>query len=73
MTSSKTVNRSKKMQILKESLNGIVELLVMQQQERDMINMAHFKRLALIVNGMVELVKNSKLPSQNYTKDKEID
>jgi len=64
MVSTRTQNRIKKLKLLKESLNGIVDLLLLQHQERDMINMAEFKRLLHKVKSMIE---TGKLIEKKFT------
>jgi len=64
MTSIMTLNRIKKVTLLKQSLNGILDLLMMQHRARGLINMAEYKELLSKVEEMLEV---AKLAGKKYT------
>jgi len=64
MVSTRTINRIKKVNLLKESLNGIIDLLLMDFKSRDVINMAEFKHLSSKVKEMLE---QGKLFEKKFT------
>lgn len=57
MVAPMTINRIKKINLLKECFYGILDLLLMEHRSRDMINMAEYKELSRKVKEMVETGK----------------
>ena len=57
MVSTRTINRQRKVNLLRESFNGILDMLLMEHQCRDRVNMAQFKQLKKMVEEMKELAR----------------
>jgi hypothetical protein len=68
MVSTTTIYREKKKSILKEVLNNIIDLLLMEHKQRDSINLARFKRLSHEVKSMLEEARIVKSKSENFTR-----
>lgn len=64
MVSTRTINRNKKIDLLKETLNGIIDLLLMDKKSRDVINLSEFKQIALKVK---EIAEQGKLFEKKFT------
>jgi hypothetical protein len=60
------------MKILKESMDVIVRMLLMQSLERDRVNMSMFKKLITIVKDMENKAKMGKPYAEKFTKISEI-
>ena len=57
MVSTRTINRQRKVEILRHTLNDIVKLLLLEHRQRDNINMRHFKELNAKVKDMLEMAR----------------
>jgi len=55
MVSTRTINRQRKVKLLRESSNGILDLLLMEHKQRDRVNMSYFKKLKKQVEEMKEM------------------
>lgn len=68
MVSTITLNRQKKVTLLKSCMMNIIDLLLMEHRGRDAINMARFKALNLEIEEMKEIAikfTSSKNISEN--------
>jgi hypothetical protein len=72
MVAPLTENRRKKVELLREALNGIIDILLREHTARDSINMAKFKRLSSLVKEVREQAEIRKSKAENYTKNSEI-
>jgi hypothetical protein len=72
MTSPLTENRKKKMSIIKECIDDLMELSWMDTIERDNVKMADFKALILKVKEMRKSAEMRKRAKENYTGNSEI-
>lgn len=61
MVSTRTENRNRKIDMLKEGLNIIVELLLMEKRQVERANMANYKR-------MLSELKAMKKEAESYGK-----
>lgn len=66
MTSTRTDNRKRKIDILKECQSDLVTILLMDSKDRDGINMSRFKELHRIVKDILE---QGNSMSVDFTKD----
>lgn len=67
MVSTVTINRKKKIKLLRESLNNTIELLLLEHKQRDPIHMSRFKELSLKVKKMLEDAKIGKSNPEKFT------
>lgn len=64
MTSPKTINRRRKVELCKQSLNNIVDILLADYVTRDAVNMAQFKEMSRKVSDIADTIKRLE---KNYT------
>lgn len=57
MTSTRTTNRIKKVELLKKSMYDIMDLLMLEHKYRDFVNMKHFKELSSKVKTIKDMAK----------------
>lgn len=69
MVSTRTKYRNKKIEILKESINMIVELLLMEKRELETANMCHYKQ---VFNGLKTIHTEAKAYNKVITERTEI-
>lgn len=69
MVSTRTINRNRKIEMLKESLYIIVEMLLMEKREIEAGNMAYFKR---IVSDLKCIKQDAERYGKSINQEKEI-
>ena len=57
MVSTRTQNRQRKIQLLRETLDDTLTLLLLEHKDRDGVNMAEFKQLSQQAKGMLKQAK----------------
>lgn len=71
MPSPLTENRERKRLMLLDVIDCCIDLIGMDNKDRDIINMAEYKELLRKVKEMSDKAKNVKSASENFTKDSE--
>lgn len=59
--SSRTESRKRKLELLKESLNLIIELLLLNHKHREKIHIANYRSIVKKLKDMLKMAKTSKL------------
>lgn len=60
MVSSRTKSREEKVRLLKDMLNNIIELLLMEHRQRERVHIAEFKRSANKLKEIESICKTGK-------------
>lgn len=67
MVAPLTESRQRKVSLLREAFNGILNLLLADNKQRDLINMSHFKDLSRKVKELERMAFFSKYEAEKYT------